>query len=76
MSMKGWTKGEPGEPAFQQPELLSAALNSLGTNTDLTLEGLCKEFHFTPQTFEGVTGVVIPKAKAKPVTVLRFGAMG
>ncbi len=42
MSAKGWTKGEPYEPSFQEPELLSMALSSLGDKVDLTLEQLCK----------------------------------
>jgi Zn-dependent peptidase ImmA (M78 family) len=76
MSMKGWTKGEPYEPSFQQPELLEKALNGLGQQVNLTLDTLCRELRFTPQTFRDVTGVSIPSVKAKQTDVIRFSAKG
>jgi Zn-dependent peptidase ImmA (M78 family) len=64
MSWKGWTSnGEPEEPAFQEPELLSLALNSLGSSVELTMETLCKDLRFTPKTFKAITGFAIPAAK-------------
>jgi Zn-dependent peptidase ImmA (M78 family) len=61
MSAQGWrTGGEPHEPAFQQPELISMALSSLGNRVDLTVEELCSELHFTPEAFYEVTGVLLP----------------
>ena len=72
MSMKGWTKGEPFEPSFQQPELLESALNGLGKKVNLTLDALCRELRFTPETFEDVTGVPVPAVKAKLTDVIRF----
>jgi Zn-dependent peptidase ImmA (M78 family)/transcriptional regulator with XRE-family HTH domain len=68
MSWKGWTSngtGEPDEPNFQDPELLSIALNSLGNKVDLTIEALCKEIHFKPHTFKDVTGFTVPSSKSK-----------
>jgi Zn-dependent peptidase ImmA (M78 family)/transcriptional regulator with XRE-family HTH domain len=61
MSAQGWrTKGEPYEPSFQQPELLTIALSSLGKKVDLTVEELCSELQFTPDTFREVTTFQIP----------------
>ena len=62
MSAMGWrSQGEPSEPRFQQPELLSTALASLGQNgIDLTLSGLCNQLHFSPETFRDVVGVSVP----------------
>ena len=72
MSWKGWTSsGEPDEPTFQEPELLSIALSSLGNKVDLTIEALCKELRFKPQTFKDVTGFSVPKSKSK-VEVIPF----
>jgi Zn-dependent peptidase ImmA (M78 family) len=72
MSLKGWTKGEPYEPAFQQPELLENALNSLGKDVNLTLESLCRQLKFTPDTFRDITGTSIPSIKTKSPDVLQF----
>jgi Zn-dependent peptidase ImmA (M78 family)/DNA-binding XRE family transcriptional regulator len=75
MSARGWrTRGEPHEPAFQAPELLSTALNALGSKVELTLEGLCRELHFTTETFKDVTGISVPAPKAKPIDVIPFPA--
>jgi Zn-dependent peptidase ImmA (M78 family)/transcriptional regulator with XRE-family HTH domain len=57
MSFKGWTRGEPSEPFFQEPELLATALDALGKTVDLTLDALCAELKFTHKTFTDVTGV-------------------
>ncbi len=72
MSAKGWTKGEPYEPSFQQPELLSTALSGLGKRVDLTLEQLCKELRFTPETFKEITGTTVPTTKVKHPDVIQF----
>lgn len=74
MSARGWTKGEPNEPAFQQPELLEGALRNLGIKVDLTLDQLCLELGFTPDTFKEVTGVPIPKVKPKQPQVIPLRA--
>lgn len=74
MSAKGWTKGEPHEPSFQQPELLETALNTLGKKVDVTLDSLCRELRFTADTFRDVTGFAIPASKAKPTEVIPFSA--
>lgn len=62
MSAMGWRSGgEPSEPDFQQPELLSTALTSLGRDgIQLTVVGLCRQLHFTPATFMDVTGFPVP----------------
>jgi Zn-dependent peptidase ImmA (M78 family) len=74
MSMKGWTKGEPHEPSFQQPELLENALNGLGEKVEMTLDALCRELRFEPATFQDVTGMAVPSPRVKPVGVIRFSA--
>lgn len=61
MSAQGWrSNGEPYEPIFQQPELLSMALSSLGKKVGLTAEELCAELNFTPETFHQVTNFAVP----------------
>jgi len=61
MSAKGWrANGEPYEPAFQPPELFNIGLEALGKKVELSLDGLCRELHFTAPTFLDVTGVPIP----------------
>jgi Zn-dependent peptidase ImmA (M78 family)/DNA-binding XRE family transcriptional regulator len=72
MSAKGWTKGEPNEPSFQEPELLVTALGALGTKADVTLEALCCNLKFTPETFRDVTGVPVPAPKGKQTEVIPF----
>jgi Zn-dependent peptidase ImmA (M78 family)/transcriptional regulator with XRE-family HTH domain len=73
MSWKGWTgNGEPEEPTFQEPELLSIAINSLGNKVPLTVDALCKELHFTRETFQDITGFAVPLSKPKPVEVIPF----
>ncbi len=74
MSAKGWTKGEPGEPAFQQPELLESALSNLGIKVEVTLGQLCRELGFTQETFKGVTGVSVPNVKPKQPEVIPLRA--
>jgi Zn-dependent peptidase ImmA (M78 family) len=72
MSAQGWrTGGEPFEPIFQQPELLTMALSSLervGTN----IEQLCSNLHFTSSTFKEVTGVSVPPTATKMAEILPF----
>lgn len=46
-SFKGWTKGEPADPPFQEPELLATAFAALGSRVDLTAYQLCQRLHFT-----------------------------
>jgi Zn-dependent peptidase ImmA (M78 family)/transcriptional regulator with XRE-family HTH domain len=73
MSFQKWTvKGEPEEPAFQEPELLSIALASLGNRVKVTLDELRQQLHFTQETFREVTGVVVPPAKLKLSPVIPF----
>ncbi len=73
MSWKAWTSnGEPDEPTFQEPELLSIALSSLGTKVDLTIEMLCEELRFTRETFKDVTGFSVPVSKSRLVEVIPF----
>jgi Zn-dependent peptidase ImmA (M78 family)/transcriptional regulator with XRE-family HTH domain len=74
MSVKGWTKGEPYEPSFQQPELLDHALGGLGSKVNLTLDALRQQLRFMPETFRDVTGVSVPVPKARPNDVIRFSA--
>ncbi|MGH9746502.1 MAG: helix-turn-helix domain-containing protein [Candidatus Acidiferrales bacterium] len=72
MAWKRWsTVGEPEEPTFQNPELLTTALNSLGSKVRLTLEALRKELHFTPDTFSAVTGVAVP-SESKRIRPIPF----
>ncbi len=40
MSFKKWNKGEPYEPAFQEPELLISTLAAFGSSVPLTLDSL------------------------------------
>lgn len=72
MSYKGWTKGEPGEPEFQDPELLDTAFDALGREVDLTLESLCSELAFTEETFWRVTGREVPARGTKKAQILEF----
>jgi Zn-dependent peptidase ImmA (M78 family) len=61
ISFKGWNVGEPQEADFKAPELFVPALQSLGKKVKLTLNELCNEMHFQPETFREVTGVEIPR---------------
>jgi Zn-dependent peptidase ImmA (M78 family) len=71
MSARNWRKGgEPCEPDFKGPELLSTALDALGTRIELTVEELCKDLHFTPEAFLTVTGTSVPTLRGKPVEVI------
>ena len=72
MSFKGWrTKGEPMEPTFQGPELLLKAMSALGSSVELTINQLCGELAFTPQTFLDVTGIPVQAvAQKKPLTFM------
>ena len=73
MSWKKWTSdGEPDEPEFQQPELLSTALNSLSPKMNMTVEALCKELHFTADTFAQVTGVLVRSGSQPKNDVIPF----
>jgi len=70
MSFKGWTKGEPNEPIFQEPELLPTALEALGKKVDLTVDQLCSELHFTHETFQQVTGIRVPNPVPKMAEII------
>jgi Zn-dependent peptidase ImmA (M78 family)/DNA-binding XRE family transcriptional regulator len=72
LSAKGWTRGEPQEPSFQEPELLSTTLNALGEKVKLTLQELCADLKFKPETFREVTGVTVPPPKVTPTEVIPF----
>jgi hypothetical protein len=70
MSWRGWTSGgEPDEPAFQEPELLTNALGALGKKVELTIDALCKELHFKPETFRAITAVAVPKPNSTPAPI-------
>jgi Zn-dependent peptidase ImmA (M78 family)/DNA-binding XRE family transcriptional regulator len=72
LSAKGWNKGEPQEPAFQEPELLSTTLSALGNKVELTLQELCADLKFKSETFCDVTGIAVPALKTKPKDVIQF----
>jgi Zn-dependent peptidase ImmA (M78 family) len=72
LSAKGWNKAEPQEPEFQEPELLSTALDALGNKVELTLQELCADLKFKPETFREVTNVAVPAPKSKPTDVIQF----
>ena len=72
MSFKGWNKGEPEEPSFQEPELLSTTLSALGRSVELTLESLCADLKFKPETFKEVTGIAVPIPEPRHTEVLPF----
>lgn len=76
LSAKGWNKGEPQEPEFQEPELLSTTLGALGDKVELTLQELCTDLKFTPETFFEVTGIAVRVPKAKPTEVIPFTQFG
>lgn len=72
MSYKGWTKGEPCEPEFQDPELLETAFDALGRDVELTLEALCSDLGFTEETFLRVTNRAIPTRGNTRAQILEF----
>ncbi len=72
LSAKGWNKGEPQEPQFQEPELLSSTLKALGTKVELTLSELCADLKLKPETFHQITGVAVPSPKVKETEVIPF----
>lgn len=72
LSAKGWNKAEPHEPSFQEPELLSTTLSALGDKVELTLQELCADLKFKPETFGDVTGMSVPAPKAKVTEVISF----
>jgi Zn-dependent peptidase ImmA (M78 family)/transcriptional regulator with XRE-family HTH domain len=74
LSAKGWNKGEPHEPDFQEPELLSTTLGALGKEVELTLQDLCADLKFKRETFYEVTGTAVPMPtpKAKSTEVIPF----
>ncbi|MGA3262874.1 MAG: XRE family transcriptional regulator [Terracidiphilus sp.] len=72
ISFKGWTKGEPNEPIFQEPELLPTAFDALGKKVDLTFDSLCNELGFTHKTFKEVTGVGVPVSMPKMGAVIEM----
>ena len=79
MSARNWRKGgEPSEPDFKGPELLATALGALGTRIELTVEQLCRDLHFTSDTFFAVTGTAVPTLRGNrveviPITTTRAG---
>lgn len=70
ISFKHWNRGEPAEPAFQSPELLSSALAVLGKSVDMTINELCGDLGFTQKTFQEITGVAVPQIPMKLADVL------
>jgi Zn-dependent peptidase ImmA (M78 family)/transcriptional regulator with XRE-family HTH domain len=71
MSAQGWARGEPHEPPFQAPELLTTALQSLG-KVALTPATLCSDLHFTTATLRDVTGYQLKESSAARERVLSF----
>jgi Zn-dependent peptidase ImmA (M78 family)/transcriptional regulator with XRE-family HTH domain len=75
MSAKGWTKGEPYEPVFQQPELLEMAISGFGKTSGSTLDSLRRELNFTADTFADVTGFPVPVDRTKIKQILPISAV-
>lgn len=73
MSFKGWLKGEPLEPDFQEPELLASAINALGNKVDLSALDLCEQIGFLHSGFRDITGLSIPKPRVQ-AGVIEFPA--
>ncbi len=71
-SAQGWNRAEPQEPVFQEPSWLSSALAGLGNKVTLTLQQLCADLNFKPETFLDVTGVAIPTTNVKAPEVIPF----
>ncbi len=57
MSIKGWLKSEPHEPAFAGPEWLPSAFELAANRFSLTASALCERLHLSPETFTAITGV-------------------
>lgn len=72
MSFKGWTKLEPAEPNFQEPELLSTALKGLGIAVPVTAQEICSNLKLTPATFTDITGVEVSVPAPRRAAVLPF----
>ena len=73
MSAQGWkANGEPDEPEFQEPELLSTAMTQLGSDVDLTMDQLRRQLCFMPETFREVTGFSVPELKRVSPDPIRF----
>jgi len=60
LSRRGWRTAEPEEPAAEQPELFSMALQQYCHDQRKTLMDLSSEIGFSPELFSGVTGIPIP----------------
>lgn len=76
ISLKGWNRGEPHEPLFQEPELFVPALRSLGSAVKMTMADLCEALHLTPDTFVAVTGQNFPAEHKSPKVISIKGASG
>ena len=59
MSMQGWLKREPHEPAFAGPEWLPSAFELAAQRFGLTSVALCEQLHLTAQSFAEITGVSV-----------------
>ena len=57
MYAQGWANGEPDEPEVEPPELLESALGALQAKTGGGVREIAAALHWTPTTFESVTGV-------------------
>jgi Zn-dependent peptidase ImmA (M78 family)/transcriptional regulator with XRE-family HTH domain len=72
MAWKSWrTAGEPFEPELQEPELLTGALNALGSSVTTTAGDLCRALQFRPETFHEVTGMHVPLENSRPLLIAR-----
>ena len=61
MSSHGWSKQEPYEPEFHEPELLEAAIRTAHKHHGLTLDSLSVTLGYDPTTLEEVVGIPIPR---------------
>lgn len=65
-SWRGWHKGEPYEPAEEEPELLDLALEIASADWSKDLEALAADLGWGIQMTETITGKVLPP-RAAPV---------
>jgi len=53
----------------EEPELLTNALGALGKKVEFTMETLCKELYFKPETFREITSIPVPKSQSMPAVI-------
>jgi len=69
MSVQGWLKTEPFEPAFTGPEWLPSAFSVADRQFGLTPQLLCERLGFQRETFTDVTGIALKKAEPTPFKI-------